>query len=71
MINSNSQPLVINCLCGTRIALSQDPTKTGQIIREHANHHVKDMKNMIESEKEANRIQDFLIKQVFQIVIEH
>lgn len=71
MIISYSHPLTIKCECGARIAISQDTTKMGQIIKEHGKLHGKDMINPTEAEKESNRVQDFLIKQVFLSVIEH
>jgi hypothetical protein len=70
MIHTGSSPPTIKCECGARIAIFRDAKEMGQIIKEHADLHGKDMKNEIETEKETERVEDLLIKQLFQYILE-
>lgn len=58
----------IRCECGARILLLPDLNEMSRCIELHALVHAKRETNSQKAEQESSRIQDLLIKQIFQIV---
>ncbi len=66
--NQVKEKISIRCECGTIILLVSDLTEMGRIIEAHAATHAKSLKNPLKAEEEYSRIQELLIREVFQIV---
>jgi hypothetical protein len=58
----------IKCECGAVILLVPDLTELGHSIEAHAATHAKIIKNPRKAEEEYSRIQELLIRKVFQKV---
>lgn len=58
----------IKCECGEEIPLSLDPREMGRNIEAHALTHAMREKDQRRAEEEFNRVQDNLIKQLFELL---
>ena len=66
-MNSNVK-FSVKCWCGEEIPLSQDIREMGQAIEAHALIHATREKDERRAEEEFNRVQDNLIKQLFELL---
>lgn len=67
---SAEQMSFIRCECGFKIPLIFDSEEMGRRIERHALLHKKDEKDSSKAQAVFNRVQDFLIKQVFETASE-
>jgi len=68
--NPRKISLIIRCECGVRIPLIGNPEEMGRQIEEHAEVHDQKKNDLSKGQDESNRIQDLLMKQVFQKICE-
>lgn len=65
---SSSVKFSIKCECGEEIPLSLDVREMGRTIEAHALTHAMKEKDQRRAEEEFNRVQDKLIKQLFELL---
>ncbi|MCS7096717.1 MAG: hypothetical protein N3F10_01550 [Candidatus Bathyarchaeota archaeon] len=65
---SSNVKFSIRCECGEDIPLSLDTKEMGRTIEAHALTHAMKKKDQRKAEEEFNRVQDALIKQLFELL---
>ncbi|MEM2816261.1 MAG: hypothetical protein QXY34_03660 [Candidatus Bathyarchaeia archaeon] len=66
-MNSNVK-FSIKCDCGEEIPLSLDPKEMGRTIEAHTLTHAMKERDQRKAEEEFNRVQDALIKRLFELL---
>ena len=67
-LNVNGPPKYLMCDCGKAIVVIHNPSLMGEVIEEHARFHAETKLTQEERTQEATRIEDLLIRQLFDKV---